>query len=60
MRTCTRCQSIKELGQFRRNPRMTSGYDSWCKVRRAWALPNLRPLWAADNIRKGARREVLL
>jgi len=24
-------------------------------VREAWALSNLRPLWAADNIRKGAR-----
>lgn len=30
------------------------------ELRRAWALPNLRPLWAADNIRKGAKREVLL
>lgn len=30
------------------------------ELRRAWALPNLRPLWAADNIRKGAKRTVLL
>jgi hypothetical protein len=26
----------------------------------AWALTNLRPLWAADNIAKGAKREFLL
>lgn len=25
-----------------------------------WGLANLRPLWAADNISKGARRQVLL
>ena len=26
----------------------------------AWALTNLRPLWAKENIRKGAKREFLL
>ena len=30
------------------------------EIRRAWALSNLRPLWACDNIRKGAKRIVLL
>ena len=30
------------------------------ELRRAWALPNLRPLWAEDNMRKGAQRETLL
>ncbi len=30
------------------------------KLRRAWALPNLRPLWAAENIAKGCKRAVLL
>lgn len=30
------------------------------ELRRAWALTNLRPLWAKDNIRKGARRTSLL
>lgn len=30
------------------------------ELRRAWALTNLRPLWAEDNIRKGSRIEVLL
>lgn len=30
------------------------------ELRRAWALTNLRPLWAADNIRKGARVETIL
>lgn len=25
-----------------------------------WALANLRPMWAKDNIRKGAKRELLL
>ena len=30
------------------------------ELRRAWALPNLRPLWAKDNIRKGAKLEVML
>ena len=30
------------------------------ELRRAWALPNLRPLWAKDNIRKGAKIEVML
>lgn len=28
--------------------------------RAAWALTNLRPLWSADNMRKGAKRVVLL
>jgi hypothetical protein len=30
------------------------------ELKRAWSLPNLRPLWAADNIRKHAKRETLL
>lgn len=30
------------------------------ELRRAWSLTNLRPLWAKDNIRKGAKIEVLL
>ncbi len=30
------------------------------EVARCWALPNLRPLWAADNVRKSDRRELLL
>lgn len=30
------------------------------EIRRAWALPNLRPLWAADNIRKSGSRTHLL
>lgn len=30
------------------------------ELRRAWSLPNLRPLWAADNIAKGGKRVTLL
>lgn len=30
------------------------------ELRRAWALPNLRPLWAAENIAKSDKRLVLL
>lgn len=30
------------------------------ELKRAWSLPNLRPLWAKDNIRKGAKMETLL
>lgn len=30
------------------------------ECRAAWALPNLRPLWAAQNVKKGARREHLI
>jgi len=30
------------------------------QFREAWALTNLQPLWAADNIRKGGRRDLLL
>lgn len=30
------------------------------EFRAAWALTNLRPLWARDNLSKGARRTVLL
>lgn len=30
------------------------------ELRRAWALPNLRPLWAADNMRKSDKRVSLL
>jgi len=37
---------------------VTSGDDP--EFRRAWALTNLRPLWAAENLRKHARRETLL
>lgn len=29
------------------------------QFRTAWGLPNLRPIWAADNIRKGSRRLLL-
>lgn len=29
-------------------------------LRQAWALPNLRPLWAAENIKKKDSREFLL
>jgi hypothetical protein len=28
--------------------------------KRAWGLPNLRPMWGADNVRKHAKRETLL
>jgi hypothetical protein len=30
------------------------------EFRAAWALPNLQPLWAADNLRKNAKRLTLL
>lgn len=30
------------------------------ELRRAWALPNLRPLWAADNLAKKDKRTSLL
>lgn len=30
------------------------------ELRRAWSLPNLRPLWAADNIAKSDKRVTLL
>jgi hypothetical protein len=26
----------------------------------AWALTNLRPIWAVDNLRKHAKRELLV
>ena len=29
-------------------------------IKKAWALPNLRPIWASENIRKRDRREFLL
>jgi hypothetical protein len=29
-------------------------------IRRAWALPNLRPVWKSDNLQKSSRREFLL
>ena len=29
-------------------------------IRAAWAITNLRPLWAKDNIKKGAKMEFLL
>lgn len=29
------------------------------EVRRAWALPNLRPIWARENLRKNSRIEFL-
>lgn len=36
-----------------------SSFDE-TQVRQAWALPNLRPLWAAENIKKKDSREFLL
>ena len=30
------------------------------ELKRAWSLPNLRPLWANDNLKKNARVETLL
>lgn len=30
------------------------------EIRRAWALTNLRPLWATDNVRKSSRRTHLI
>lgn len=30
------------------------------EIRRAWALPNLRPLWAGENIKKNDKRLFLL
>lgn len=34
--------------------------DQESAVRTAWALPNLRPLWAKDNMSKGAKRTHLV
>lgn len=34
--------------------------DSEQSVRECWSLSNLRPLWASDNLRKGAKRTALL
>ena len=28
--------------------------------KKAWALPNLRPLWGVDNVNKGTKRLLLL
>jgi hypothetical protein len=36
-----------------------SGVDD-PELKRAWALTNLRPIWAADNLRKNARMEFLI
>lgn len=30
------------------------------EFRAAWALTNLRPLWSAENMQKGAKRVLLL
>lgn len=39
-----------------------SGFDltNEAEARAAWALTNLRPLWARDNMTKGARRLTLI
>jgi hypothetical protein len=29
---CTRCKTIKSLEEFKPNPKMNSGRDSWCKA----------------------------
>lgn len=43
-------------------PRSSFEYDSPDdpEFKQAWALTNLRPIWAIDNIRKNAKREFLL
>lgn len=43
-------------------PVSTFSYDSFesDEFRAAWALTNLRPMWSADNISKGAKRLTLL
>jgi hypothetical protein len=30
------------------------------QVRECWALTNLQPLWAADNLKKGSRRDAVV
>jgi hypothetical protein len=45
MRWCTRCQSWKRESEFRPNPRMSDGLDSWCcechvAATRAWRERN--------------------
>lgn len=32
MKSCTRCLETKPLPEFRTNPKMRSGWDSWCKA----------------------------
>ena len=34
--------------------------SSESQIKECWALPNLRPCWKSENIRKGAREEFLL
>ena len=41
-------------------PKSRFDLDSLEELRACYALSNLRPLWAADNVREGARRAVLL
>lgn len=41
-------------------PIATFDLNEESEVRRCWSLPNLQPLWALDNLRKGAKHVRLL
>lgn len=41
-------------------PKSTFNTDDDTEFRRCWCLTNLRPAWAQDNLRKGARQEYLI
>ena len=41
-------------------PKSTFDLSDPDEIRACWSLPNLRPLWGKDNIRKGAKIEVLI
>lgn len=43
-----------------RLPLASFDLSSEVEIRAAWALPNLQPEWAGDNIRRGAKREWLI
>ena len=59
-KTCTICRIEKPATPefFANGVTTLDGMRQQCKA--CWSLSNLRPLWAADNIAKRAKREYLI
>lgn len=50
--TCTKCKEFKDISEFYKNSRYSSGYCTWCnkcKKQHARSNPHIHKNWAARN-----------